>query len=164
MNVLDWIIITWLVISFLSGAKLGLVYRVGHLVGLVVGIWLAFTYGGRIIEFFGGGVGTTITVMLALISGVSALGGILAKFLDKTFGILSWIPFFKAANSILGGILSVLINILVLSILFGLSIHLFTEVNGSEQYVLMIEQSLFYPYFLPISEVITPMIPWSHQL
>lgn len=158
MNILDWIIIAWLVIAFLSGAKLGLVYRIGHLVGLVVGVWLAFTYGGSIVEFFGGGIYTTITVILVLISGVSALGGLLAKTLDKFFGILSWIPFIKTANSILGGILSLIINIIILSIIFGLAVTLFSADDA--QYILMVEQSVFYPYFMPLSEVIVPMIPW----
>ena len=157
MNILDWVIIAWLVISFLSGAKLGLVYRVGHLVGLIVGVWLAFTYGGRIIDFLGGGFSTTISVMLALISGVSALGGILAKVLDKVFGIFSWIPFLRSANSILGGVLSLLISILVLSIIIRYSMYLLAT---NKEYLLMVEQSYFYPYFEPIADIIIPMIPW----
>ena len=158
MNILDWVIIAWLVIAFLSGAKLGLVYRIGHLVGLIVGIWLAFNYSDEIIKFFGGGVTTTITVVLALISGVSALGGILAKTLDRTFGLFSWIPFLRAANSILGGILSVLINVLVLSIMFGLANLLLSADDA--QYILMIEQSVFYPYFMPVADIVIPLIPW----
>ncbi len=158
MNILDWAIVIWLVVAFLSGAKLGLVYRIGHFVGLVVGIWLAFTYGGEIVAWFGGGIYTTITVVLVLISGVSALGGILAKTLDKVFGIFSWIPFLRTANAILGGILSLIINIVVLSIMFGLAITLFTA--DDTQYILMVEQSMFYPWFMPISELIVPMIPW----
>lgn len=161
MNILDWVIIAWLVIAFLSGAKLGLVYRVGHLVGLIVGIWLAFTFGGQIIEFFGGGIGMTITVVLILISGVSAIGGILAKTLDKAFGIFSWIPFLRTANSILGGVLSLLINIVILSVMFALAINLLSA--DDTKYILMIEQSQFYPWFMPLSQLIVPMIPWFRK-
>ena len=78
MNVLDWIILGWLLIAFLSGARFGLIYRIGHIVGLLLGIYLAFSYGDEIASWFGHGLYTKITVILVMLGVISMLGGLVA--------------------------------------------------------------------------------------
>ena len=109
MNILDWVIIAWLVIAFLLGARLGLIYRIGHIIGLVVGTWLTFTYGMTVAGWLGDSWGIRIAVVL-----FDCWGGWIRRSgsyaLDKAFKIVSWLPFLKLANGIVGGI--VVINLL----------------------------------------------------
>jgi uncharacterized membrane protein required for colicin V production len=117
MNLLDWIILAWLVIAFISGARLGLVYRLGHIVGLGVGIYLAVEYYDVIANLIGDSVGAHITTFIALFVGVAELAGLAALLLDKFLHILSWIPFLKTANVLLGGLLSTGTHIIMLSLI-----------------------------------------------
>lgn len=123
MNILDWIIIAWLVIAFLSGARLGLVYRIGHVVGFVGGLWLAVRYQDVIAQWFGGGLSWRIGSFMTILIVVAELAGVFALLLDKFFRIFSWIPLLKSANAILGGVLSVVGNAAIISVVLYFANH-----------------------------------------
>lgn len=123
MNLLDWIIIGWLVIAFLSGARLGLVYRIGHLVGFIGGLWLAVHYQDVLAQWFGGGLAWRIGSFMTILVVVSELAGLFALLLDKFFRIFSWIPLLKSANALLGGALSVIGNAVIISVVLYFANH-----------------------------------------
>lgn len=116
MNVLDWIIIIWLVIAFLTGARLGLVYRLGHAVGFVVGLWLAIQYQDSLAAWFGGGPFSRITTFVSIMVAVAEASGFVALLLDKFFRIFSWLPFVKSANALLGGAIGVIGHAAIISV------------------------------------------------
>ncbi|MBI4406930.1 MAG: CvpA family protein [Candidatus Kerfeldbacteria bacterium] len=156
MNILDWVIVVWLVIAFLLGARLGLIYRIGHIIGLVVGIWLAFTYGMTVASWLGDSWGIRIAVVLFLIAGVAELGGLVATLLDKAFKIVSWLPFLKLANGIIGGIVSLLTHLVLLGIVLSFALTLPVD----EQWLLAIEQSTLGPWLVIVGTTVTNFIPW----
>jgi len=117
MNILDWVIIGWLAIAFITGARLGLVYRVGHIVGLGLGVYLAVEYYDVVAGWVGDSITANITAFIILFVGVAELAGIAAVLLDKFFHILSWIPFLKTANIVLGGLLSALTHCAIISVI-----------------------------------------------
>lgn len=117
MNLLDWIIIVWLVIAFISGARLGLVYRIGHILGLGLGIYLAVEYYNVVASWLGDSITANIIAFIVLFVGIAELAGLAALLLDKFFHVLSWIPLLKTANVVLGGLLSVATHVIVLSLI-----------------------------------------------
>lgn len=116
MNILDWIIIVWLVLAFIIGARLGLVYRIGHLIGLVLGVELALHYYSTIASWFGTSIWSQVSVFLAIVVVVAELSGLVALLLDKVFKLFSWIPLLKSANALLGGVASVITNAAIISV------------------------------------------------
>lgn len=156
MTILDWVIIVWLVIAFLLGAKLGLIYRIGHLIGLVVGTWLAFTYGMTVASWLGDSWGIRIAVVLLLIAGVAELGGLVATVLDKAFKIVSWLPFLKLANRMIGGVVALLTHAVLLGVVLSFALTLALD----EQWKLAIEQSTLGPWLVMIGTMVSTFIPW----
>jgi len=116
MNILDWIIIAWLVIAFIVGVRLGLIYRIGHIIGLALGVQLALKYYSVIAAWFGSSVWNQVIIFLLIVVAVGELAGIVALLLDKIFKLFSWIPFLKSANALLGGIVAVLNHVVLISI------------------------------------------------
>lgn len=116
MNLLDWIILIWLGLAFVIGIKAGLIYRLGHLVGLIAGIYLAGKYYTVIAPWFGSSPWSKLVAFQLLISGISMLGGYAAVLLNKVFSFVSWIPLLKTANRVLGGVFGVLTNAIILSV------------------------------------------------
>lgn len=116
MNVLDWIILIWLGLAFVAGIRFGLVYRLGHFIGLIAGIYLAGKYYGVIAPWLGSSPWSKLIAFQFLLSGISMLGGYVAVLLNKVFSFVSWIPFLKTANRILGGVFGVLTNAIILSV------------------------------------------------
>lgn len=156
MNVLDWIILGWLLIAFLSGARFGLIYRIGHIVGLLLGIYLAFSYGDEIASWFGHGLYTKITVILVMLGVISMLGGLVALIFDKFFRLFSWIPGLKALNSILGGVLGLLTNAIILCIVLAVA----NALPLPEQWALMIQQSVIGSWLVLLGSWISNFIPY----
>ena len=112
---LDIIFIIWLACSALGGFKMGFVYKLGSLIGLIISIYLAVRWTPGVIEYFGWGVFATITVFLILLSLLSKLFGIIAWGIDKIFHIAYIIPFLKTFNRLLGAALGVVVTILIIS-------------------------------------------------
>jgi uncharacterized membrane protein required for colicin V production len=156
MNILDWVLLGWLLLAFLSGARFGLVYRIGHIVGLILGIYLAFSYGLTIAGWFGDGLYTKITVVLVLITAISALGGLVALIFDKFFRLFSWIPGLKSLNSILGGLLGLLTSAVTLSIVLAVA----NALPLPEQWALMIQQSLVGSWLAMFGSWVSNYIPY----
>ncbi len=118
---LDIILIIWLVSSAIGGYKMGFVYKLGSLIGLVLSIYLAIRWTPGVIEYFGWGVFATITVFLIVMSLLSKLFGIIAWGIDKMFHIIYIIPFLKTFNRALGAGLGVLVTILMMTAVVAVS-------------------------------------------
>ncbi len=122
MNILDWIIIIWLIMGFLVGARTGVVYWVGTVIGVLVGIYVAGEYYNEIATIFSGFPSSKLLAFILILGGIAALSGLVAYIANRVFKIVSWFPFLKTANRLLGGIVSLIANTLFLSIvLFFLS-------------------------------------------
>lgn len=110
MNWLDWILLIWFVGVFLIGWRIGLMYRLGNLLGLILGIYLAAHYYSVIANWFSLNHWSQFGVYVVILAGVIFCSGLVAMLLDKTFSIIAWLPFLKSANHLLGGLLGVLVH------------------------------------------------------
>lgn len=156
MNILDWVILGWLAIAFITGARLGLVYRIGHIVGLGLGVYLAVEYYAVVAGWVGDSLTANIIAFIILFVGVAELAGLAAVLLDKFFHILSWIPLLKTANVILGGLLSVLTNCAIISLI----IYFCTTYVISSVFVQTVNESTLGPIVRAIGSGLAVFIPF----
>ncbi len=157
MNILDWIIIIWLVLAFFTGARSGLVFWIGNILGLVLGIYVAGVYYSDIAGWIGGGGWSNLIAFTVLLVVISVVSGIVAHVVNKVFNLLRWIPFLSTANHILGGILAVVVNLLLLSILVYFASH----VEISSVLTQTITESRMAAILLVISTIISWLLPSS---
>lgn len=156
MNILDWIILVWLAIAFISGARLGLVYRIGHIVGLILGIYLAVNYYDVVAGWIGNSVTANIFAFIVVFIGVAELAGLVALVLDKFFHVLSWIPFLKAANLLLGGLLSMATHVVIVSLV----VYVCTTQIVSPMFTQTVNESTLGPIAEAIGSGIAVFIPF----
>lgn len=124
MNILDWVIIIWLVIAFFTGARTGFVFWAGTVLGLIVGVYVAGNYYDTIAAWLGNTGWSDLGVFLLALVVITALGGIGAQVLNKAFDFIRWLPFLTTANRVLGGLLAVIVNVLLLSVVIFFASHI----------------------------------------
>lgn len=118
MNWLDWVIIIWLALSLVSGLRMGFIYKVGSLAGLLVGIWVASRFvansmaSAEAIGIFRI-VGTFLVVLAVVRFGFSCA----AWLVNKIFHLVAIIPGLKSFNRLLGGVLSVVVSVFMISVI-----------------------------------------------
>lgn len=155
MNVLDWIIIVWLFVAFVTGARLGLVYRIGHVIGFVIGLWLAIRYQETIVGWFGDGFGWRIGSFITILVGVAEAAGLVALLVDKVFRIFSWIPFAKTTNTLLGGAAGVLGHGLIMSV----ALYFSNQFIQAEMFSQTIQESTLGGLLVSIGSWVSLFIP-----
>ena len=137
MNFLDIIWIVLIAISFLTGYISGFFYKIGNLIGLILGVIIAGSIYDDIGRIFGGSKWVEIIAFVVIYLLISKLVAIVFKIINKFFKIIEKIPFLKQFNRLLGGIVSVLITVLVISFFayfftkFELATGMSTYIDGS---------------------------------
>jgi len=150
MNWLSSILVLWLVVSLISGLRMGFVYKAGNLIGLIIGLYVASRFTPTIAPWFGGGVGALLSTFFLLLSLTSKLFSIVAWGADKLFSIARLLPFVSTANRMLGGLLSLAISTVFLSSLLyvlssqSLSTTLQRTVDESSVAARLTSLSIFY--------------------
>lgn len=118
MEVVDWILLIFLVLSVIRGLSVGLIRSIGSLVNLAVGVWAGCFFSGKLqpslAEWMPNADDAVIRVVAFLIIVVVAmiLVGCLIRLVDKLLKalMLGWI------NRLLGGALHLCICAFVLSL------------------------------------------------
>lgn len=157
MNLLDWIIIIWLVLAFFAGARSGLVFWVGNVIGLLLGIYVAGLYYADISAWIGDGGWSDLIAFMVVLVLISVVSGIVAHILNKAFNIMRWIPFLSTANHILGGLLAIIVNVLLLSV----AVYFASHIEISTVVTQTISESRIAAVLLVISVVISWILPAS---
>ncbi len=155
MNLLDWIIIVWLALAFVVGIQAGLIYRLGHLIGLMVGIYLAGKYYDVVAGWFGSSPWSKFIVFQFILSGISMLGGYAAVLFNKVFSFVSWMPFLKTANRFLGGVFGVLTQAMIISVV----LYFVSKINISIVVTQTVQESQLADIFLLLGRVVAVLLP-----
>ncbi|OGF39414.1 hypothetical protein A2515_02845 [Candidatus Falkowbacteria bacterium RIFOXYD12_FULL_34_57] len=143
------------------GLFFGLIRTVGSLIGLIIGAVIASRYylavygmiDGLFIGFDNLG---KVLVFVILFSFIHHVVGIGFFFIDRTFNILSIIPFLKSFNRLGGGILGALIGSLSIGlVLYVASRYTFIESIFGRWLI----NSELTPYFLKINNLLLPLLP-----
>ena len=121
MGFIDIVLLVIVGSFVLFGFFFGFVHTLGSLIGSIVGIFLttrlidpAFNQFGFI---FGGGNAARVIIFIILFMLISRLVGIVFWFLGKIWDVLSFIPFAKSFDRLLGGIFGCIEGIVIVGVL-----------------------------------------------
>ncbi|MDP3970599.1 MAG: CvpA family protein [bacterium] len=157
MNILDWIIITWLAISFIIGVRTGFIYHLGTFVGLILGSYIAGQNYQMLVDNFGENPWGPFVLFTVIIIVIGIIAGIFSLVLDKIFKFVSWLPFLKSVNKILGGLVAVITSIFLLGILM----FFLSRVEISHMLTQTIAESSFAMILVLIGQVMSFILPES---
>lgn len=115
MGWLDVVILVWLAASLVSGLRMGFIYKVATIVGYFFGLWLASRYSAVLAEKWHLGPLQMPTVFFLILSTTSKIFGIAGFLFNKAFHLVARIPFIQTFNRVLGGALSVLLTMFIIS-------------------------------------------------
>ena len=156
MPIFDIILLIILFGFIFYGLFFGLIRTLGSLLGVVIGLWLTFVFYPMVFNwakylFFGHEFFGKIITFIILFTIINRLIGFIFAVLDRTFDLLSIIPFLKTINRLAGAILGFLEGGLVLGlILLYISQTSFGGWLASSQVA---------PFLIKFTKAISPLIP-----
>ena len=153
MTVLDIILIIPLVYAVYSGFKKGILAQLGGIVGIILGIWLAFRFSGRVGQWLGLDEEIAYYVAFALIVVVCLiLIGILGWCLGKIFHFVG----LGLLNRLGGVVLSLLKTVLIL----GALLMAFNAINKHTYLVSpkQFDHSLLYGPIVRVTDYTLPFL------
>ena len=122
MAIFDVVLIIILAGFVFYGLFFGLIRTVGSLIGMVGGLWFTIIFYLTVFSwvknlFFGHELAGKIIVFIVLFTLVNRLIGFIFALLDKTFDLISIIPFLKTINRLTGAALGFIEGGLVLGLI-----------------------------------------------
>lgn len=157
MNILDWILVIWLGIAFLSGLRFGFISRLGQVIGFIVGLWFVVRYQGDLTRWLpdnmAWGLGSRIIILIVL----GEAAGLGVVFLNKIFRVFAWLPLAKTTNAALGGVISLLGHTVIISLALALADQLIPSAILAQT----IDESVLGGFFLSLGQVLVRFIPTS---
>jgi|WetSurMetagenome_2_1015567.scaffolds.fasta_scaffold324385_2 membrane protein required for colicin V production len=163
MTVFDIILLIILGICFIRGLATGLIKAIGAFLGIIGGAFLAshfylilFPY---VEKWFNGydNIGKVVCFIVIFIVS-SWLINIIFMLLDKTYNLLSIIPFLGPINHLAGGILAFLVGAIVLGLLIYVAAKYAptnTVIGG------WILNSKIAPWLLDVAQILMPLLSLS---
>jgi len=161
LPIIDIIFLLFLSGFLFYGLFFGLIKSVGNLVGVIVGTWVAsrvyLIFFGYVADLAMGyeNLGKILSFIICFTI-VNRLIGLLFAILDRTYNLLTIIPFLKTVNRLAGAIFGLIQGALILGLLLYIIARYVPEGTAAAN-ILM--QSKFAPYLLNFANVITPLLP-----
>ena len=156
MPIFDIVLIIIIAGFVFYGLFFGLIRTLGSLLGAVIGLWLTFIFYLTVFDwvknlFFGHDLSGKIITFIILFTIINRLIGFIFALLDRTFDLLSVIPFLKTINRLAGAILGFVEGGLVLGlILLYISQTSFGSwLNGSQ----------VAPFLIKFTQIVLPLLP-----
>ena len=139
----------------------GFIRTLGSLVALVVGLWITYTYYLMVFDwaknlFFGHNITGKIFTFFILFTIINRLIGFIFAILDRSFDLLSIIPFLKTINRLAGGVLGLIEGGLVLGIILVVASNLATP---DSWLAAVLAKSQYSSYLILFAKIISPLIP-----
>jgi len=162
--IFDIILIIILAGFVLKGFRLGFIEGVGSIVGIIVGLIVAANYYLDLAEalpwlFLNNESAAKILCFLFIFIIVNRAIALVFWVFDKMFKLISFIPFLKTFNRLLGGILGFIEGLLIIGIIFYLLINFTT----SNFWTSRINQSKLAKFIQTTASVVTPLIPDGNE-
>ena len=156
MSIIDAILLVILAGFVFYGLFFGLIRTFGSLVGMVVGLWLTFVFYLTVFGwvenlFFGHELAGKIITFIVLFTLINRLIGLIFAVLDRTFDLLSVIPFLKTINRLAGAALGFIEGGLVL----GLALLFISQTAFGG----WLAASKVAPFLTGFAKAITPLLP-----
>ena len=156
MAIIDIIILIILAGFIFYGLFFGLIRTVGSLVGLAAGLWLSVIFYLTVFGwvknlFFGHELAGKIIVFIVLFTLINRLIGFIFALADRTFDLLSVIPFLKTINRLAGAALGFIEGGLV----SGLVLLFISQTVFSG----WLNVSKIAPFLISFTKAVTPLLP-----
>jgi len=138
------------------GLFFGLIRTLGSLIGWLAGLWLTFVFYLTVFDwvknlFFGHELAGKVITFIVLFTLINRLIGFIFVLLDRTFDLISIIPFLKTINRLAGAALGFIEGGLVL----GLALLFISETAFSG----WLAASKVAPFLIGFAKAIMPLLP-----
>jgi uncharacterized membrane protein required for colicin V production len=159
MAFIDIIFIVIIAAFVFFGLFFGFVHTLGSLVGVVV----AIIFSSRLVEpamdtfgfLFGGGDAAKIILFIIIFFVISRLVGIIFWVIGKVWDIMSFIPFAKSIDRLLGGLLGFVEGIIVV----GVILFYATQVLPENTLTTVLETSFMAKYLIGATGMLQSFFP-----
>ena len=156
MPIVDIIILIILAGFVFYGLFFGLIRTLGSLIGLVAGLWLTIVFYLTVFGwvknlFFGHELAGKIIVFILLFTIINRLIGFVFALLDRTFDLLSVIPFLKTINRLAGAALGFIEG--------GLALGLLLLFISQTTFSGWLHVSKVAPFLISFAKAVTPLLP-----
>lgn len=161
MTIFDAVILITMAGFVFYGLFFGLIKTIGNLAGVAVGVFIASRYYIPAFEwaqdlFFGRDNLGRVVSFLVIFTVVNRLVGLVFALIDRSFGLISIIPFLKTINRLGGAVLGFVLGGFVL----GLILYITSRYAIIDHFVgNMITGSKFAPFLVKFAGVLTPLMP-----
>jgi membrane protein required for colicin V production len=161
MIIFDVILLLILACFIFYGLFFGLIRTLGSIVGVLAGAFLASRYYLQVFDWIGSisfgydNIGKVV-VFILLFTIINRLVGLVFAILDRTFNIISIIPFLKTINRLAGAFLGFLEGALIL----GLIIYVASKYSFlPSMFGGWIVDSEMVPFLLKFVNLLLPLLP-----
>ena len=156
MIILDIVLIIILAGFVFYGLFFGLIRTLGSLIGVVGGLWFTLIFYLMVFDwvknlFFGHEFAGKIITFFILFSLVNRLIGFVFALLDRTFDLISVIPFLKTINRLAGAALGFVEGGLVM----GLALIFISQTAFGHWF----DNSKVAPFLINYTQAIMPLLP-----
>lgn len=160
-NWLDFILLLVFAAFVFYGLFFGLIKTAGSLIGVVVGAWAASRLYLVIFEWlrslaFGyDDLGRVVSFVICFVI-INRLICLLFALLDRTFNLISVIPFLKTINRLGGAALGLIEG----GVVVGLFLYVIGRYAGGLDFLVSaLAQSWLAPFFLQFATILQPLLP-----
>lgn len=159
-TILDLVLILIIFVFIAFGFVLGLISAIGSIVGIVLGTWLAGMFYQPLAEwltpiFLGHSVSASIIAFILIFTLVNRVTGLVFWMLNKIFNLISFIPFTKSLNRILGAVLGFIEGVLAI----GIVLYFISRLPITEWFSEVILNSFIAQFFIKTSSFLAPLLP-----
>ena len=151
ISIIDLIMVLVLVVGAINGFRKGVLSQVGLVMGVVVGVWLAFHIGSQVSEWIGVKMSDLVAYILVFVVAIVAMW-LLTKLLD---GVLKSVGL-GIVNRLCGAAVSLVLSSMILSLAFGF----FEKCNNALKMVEpeVLEESVVAPVVTAVADVVFPYL------
>lgn len=151
ISIIDLIMVLVLVVGAINGFRKGVLSQVGLVMGVVVGVWLAFHIGSQVSEWIGVKMSDLVAYILVFVVAIVAMW-LLTKLLD---GVLKSVGL-GIYNRLCGAAVSLVLSSMILSLAFGF----FEKCNNALKMVEpeVLEESVIAPIVNAVADVVFPYL------
>jgi len=158
MLIVDYVVITFLLVFFWKGFRSGLVGMLGWLAGWLAGIWLAGrfyqTVAGWLAPYLSNQIVASIIAFIAVMIAVVIVVGIVFRIVNRVFNLIPVIGFL---NKFIGGLLGVVEAMIIL----GIGFWLVTLIPFSNSFTRAVQDSQLRPPIVQATSIVRNLIPQS---
>ena len=156
MAIFDIVLLIILAGFVFYGLFFGLIRTLGSLLGVVIGLWLTFVFYLTVFDwvknlFFGHELAGKIIIFFVLFTLINRLICFIFALIDRTFDLLSVIPFLKTINRLAGAALGFVEGGLVL----GLILLFISQTSFGA----WLDNSKVAPFLISYIQAIMPLLP-----